>query len=139
MLRMLALVAFMSLSFTAEAKWSFGTQEKLESVAPVNLPGPNGAQLELARKVVTKHFLAPYYVKDGGYVLKIRNNDKSYFPMPTGAELDVLQKTGMLPNPLPKWEMPLSDKLFGFLLWEILLGIAAWGLIKRSLGIKSED
>src|SRR5688500_13300343 len=97
----------------------FGTQEKLICLEDVTLPGPSGESLCLAHKLSSKFFLAGVYVRDDGYVLAVKGQDR-YYNMPTDAELTALQQQGALPARLPPHSIPAVELLFGYSLWIII-------------------
>jgi len=111
----------------AQARTRFGTTERFHYVAAVSLKGPNGEQLFLARRIVERHFLLPYAIEDGGYVLGISGDSRHYFRLPEGEKLKAMQRAGLLPDPLPAYELGFVDLLFGHALWILLAGFGLYG------------
>jgi hypothetical protein len=120
-------VAWLTISLlgagAAHAKMMFGNDESIHFIQDVDLKYQDKA-LYLAHKVSTQFFLAGIYVKDDGYVLGIKGEDKRYFSMPGGDALERYQKQGLLPNPLPPYSLGFFDYLFGYSLWIILVVLA---------------
>lgn len=124
-----ALVAFAVLfgafsSSPVQAKYMFGTSEHINFIQDVTATGANGEALYLAYKTSTFSIIAGVNVTDDGYVLGVKGDSKRYYHMPTGAELERLQRGGFLPNPLPPYKLGFFDYLMGYLLW-IVIGVTA--------------
>ncbi|MGH8639407.1 MAG: hypothetical protein ACREUX_24655 [Burkholderiales bacterium] len=111
----------------------FGNGEDVWTVTEVQLKGPAGENLHLGRKLVTWSFLLPMTISDGGFVLKIAGDRTRYYPMPEGRELEQAQRRGLLPDPLPDWELTPFQRVYGHSLWVALLLIFGWPLAKRLL------
>jgi hypothetical protein len=108
------------------AKWQFGRGESLTCVADVALKGPADEGLCLAYKTTTHAFLAPAYMTDDGLVLAVKAgpNPTRFFEVPRAEELATLQADGLLPKPLPTYDIPASEWARGFMLWPLLaLGV----------------
>lgn len=106
--------------------YMFGKEEKLHCLADVQLLGPQQEPLCIAYKTTMYAVLAPAYFRDDGYVLAVKRAGNEYYPMPEGANLAALQASGELPNPLPPYQVPTLDYVFGYLLWSALaIGIGA--------------
>lgn len=104
------------------SKVMFGNQEHLEKLQDVDVKGLNGELLYLGYKYTHHAFIAPYYVSDDGYILGVRGQNRYY-------KLDAdkivqLQSQGLLPKPLPPYELSLVDYLVGYLAWFILAALA---------------
>lgn len=86
----------------------------------------------LGRLLLFHCFVFPYAVSDQGYVLT--SNDR-YGPWDrlTDAQVADLQRRRQLPDPLPPWRMSWSDRLFGHLLWGVLLLTPALLWLRRRL------
>lgn len=108
------------------ARLTFGKQETIRVVEDVPLQGPNGEDLVLSYKTSTYFAGAGIYVSDDGYVLAVRGENGSYFPMPSGDRLQALQTAGSLPSPLPAYSLPVMDYVLGYSLWLILLGMGLY-------------
>jgi hypothetical protein len=116
----------------------FGKSEEIERLVPVAIPGPSGERLYLGHKVTTRWFLGGIYLKDDGYVLGVEGQDNSYYALPP-EKLALAQKVGLLPNPLPAYEIHPLQYLLGYSLWLFLIVVIAWTMIdtawKRSRAI----
>lgn len=110
----------------------FGTQDDLNCIVDIPLTGPNSEPLCLGFRVSMHFFVGGIYTKDEGYILKVKS-EKSYYPMPSGAELQEFQANSMIPSPLPSYSVPLWDYLFGYSLWIIIGVIGAFAGIKHTL------
>lgn len=106
--------------------YMFGKEEKLHCIADVKLVGPQQEPLCIAYKTTMYAVLAPAYFRDDGYVLAVKRAGNEYYPIPQGADLTALQASGELPNPLPPYQIPTFDYVFGYILWSALaIGIGA--------------
>jgi hypothetical protein len=115
----------------ANAAGRFGKSEEIDRIAPVALVGPSGEHLFLAHKVTTLWFMAGVYMKDDGYVLGVEGQDKAYYALPP-EKMALAQKAGLLPNPLPAYEIQPIQYLLGYSLWIVLVFVIAWGMIKAA-------
>ncbi len=104
----------------------FGTDESIHRLQDVDLKGPNDEALYLGHKTSTLNVLAGVYIKDDGYVLGVRGDSKKYFDMPGAADVERFQRSGLLPNPLPKYELSAIDYVLGYSLWIVLAVVALW-------------
>ena len=122
---LLGIAIIASASSSAHArKLCFGTDENLRKVQDVDLKGPEGGKLHLARKISMDCFLLPYTVRDGGYVLA-KEDGKTYFQL-TDAQISEYQQQGSLPSPLPPFELSTLDKVFGHSLYLLVLFMIGW-------------
>ncbi len=104
------------------AKLHFGTSEYLEKIQDTQVTGQNNEKLYLGYKYSHYAFIAPYRMTDDGYILGIEGQNRYYTLTP---ELrDRLQAQGLLPKPLPPYEIGWIHWVFGHLAW-IVLGIIA--------------
>lgn len=129
----LIFVVAMTMSAPANAKKGgmIGEKDQVHKIQSIDMKGKDGEKLYLGYMTESYFLIAGVYMKDAGYVIGIEGNDDSYYPMPTGDKLKSLQKSGVLPDPLPKYEIELMDYLFGFSLW-ILIAIAfIWGKLTK--------
>jgi hypothetical protein len=131
--RLLAALALLLLCNTPAlaGKVMFGESESIRFVSATTLKGPNDAPLFLGRKITTQAFLLPYTARDDGFVFGVSGDSNRYIPLPSGAELERLQRDGFLPNPLPAWEFGWVDWLFAHALWVLIAGSIAWYCVKR--------
>ena len=111
----------------------FGTQDDLNCIVDIPLKGGANEPLCLGFKVSMHFFIGGLYVSDEGYVLRVKTDSKSYYPMPSGQELADFQLNGMIPSPLPSYSVPVFDYLFGYSLWIILGVMGAFAAIKHAL------
>jgi hypothetical protein len=111
----------------------FGTQDDLNCIVDIPLKGGANEPLCLGFKVSLHFFVGGIYVSDGGYILRVRNNSKSFYEMPQGQELADYQVNGMIPTPLPAYSVPVFDYLFGYSLWIILGVMGAFVAIRHAV------
>lgn len=127
----IALASLVITSFvasTAEArKLCFGVDEDLRTIQKVDVKGPEGESLNLARKIRMDCFVLPYTVSDDGYVLA-KEDGKSYFSL-SEDQISQFQQQGTLPTPLPPFELSTLDFVFGYSLWLVILFVVGWGVI----------
>lgn len=121
------------------AKLSFGTSETLEKIEDTRITGQNNEKLYLGYKFSHHSFVAPYWMTDDGYILGVEGQNRYYTLTP---ELrDRFQSQGLLPKPLPPYEIAWYHWLFGHLLWIVLglMGIAwiasAWRSKKAAAAV----
>lgn len=107
----------------AKADLMFGTQEDIHYIQDVDVTGPDGEELFLGFKTTTQFFLAGLYVQDDGYVLGKRSDHNRYWDMPTGEQLADFQGRGLIPSPLPAYELGIFDYVFGYSMWILVLPI----------------
>lgn len=97
------------------AKLSFGTSETLEKIQDTQITGQNNEKLYLGYKFSHHSFIAPYMMTDDGYILGVEGQNRYYKLTP---ELrDRFQAQGLLPKPLPDYEIGWFHWVFGHLLW----------------------
>jgi tetratricopeptide (TPR) repeat protein len=128
---LLGLIAVLAIGATPAqaAKLHFGTQEHLRKIEDVEFKGPKGEELYLGYKYTFHSFVLPYRMTDDGYVLGVRG-EKSYFGLDS-ANVKSLQDRGLLPSPLPPYQLSLLDYAMGHALW-ILLAVLV-GLLPLSM------
>src|SRR6185295_6498138 len=117
-----ACVFALSVTPAQAAKLMFGTGEHLVQIQDIDMKGPNGEALYLGYKYSLHAFVAPYHVGDDGYVLGVRG-EKKYFKLDE-ATIKTFQAAGMLPSPLPPYQLSALTYAFGYSFWGILLIIA---------------
>ena len=118
-------------------KVMFGTEDSIEKIQDTKITGPKGEKLYLAHKFSIHSFIAPYMLSDDGYVLGVDGDTTRYFALEP-AMLTDFQLRGLLPKPLPSYEIATFHYVFGYLLWEIVAGIALWALYERWLDKKQQ-
>lgn len=98
----------------------FGKNERIVKLSEVEVKGGNGEDLFLAYKTTSLFFFMGVYITDDGYVLGVKGSVGSYYPL-SEAKIQELQDKGYLPVPMPKYQLPLSEWLWGFSLWILLV------------------
>ena len=124
----LACALLLTASPAQAAKISFGTQERIVKIQDTGIKGPQGEELFLAHKVSHHSFALPYMVTDDGYVLGVKGNSSSYYRL-DDTQIKDLQARGLLPSPLPPYELSALDQLAGYLLWGVLALFAIGGVL----------
>ncbi len=130
----------------------FGNDESIHCLAEVPLKGAKDEALCIAYKRSILFIVAGVRVKDEGYVLGILDKTsspsakadpaaiaglevKTYYPLPPG-DVPGYQQHGMLPTPLPRYELPIWDYVFGYSLWLLVGGLVIFygvqSLVSRS-------
>lgn len=107
----------------AAAAFNFGTDETLHRLVDVEVVGENGEALALGYKTSTQNFLLPYAISDDGYILIVKAEPGKYYGLPAD-QLAQWQAAGLIPDPLPPYEISLLDRVFGYALWPTLAIIA---------------
>ena len=107
----------------------FGTDETITCIQHLDVKGPKDESLCLAHKYSKLFIGAGIKLSDEGYVLGVEGGkgDKvtHYFEL-DAAKLKDLQSSSLLPNPLPKYEIPWFEYAFGYSLWLVILVTALW-------------
>ena len=104
----------------------FGTDDTIKEIQ--ELPGTN---YKLCYHYHIYYFMAGIYLANDGYVLTEEPDPATqkfltepaanrYIPL-TKEKTNELQQAGLLPYPLPKYSIPTSAYVEGFLMWGILL------------------
>jgi tetratricopeptide (TPR) repeat protein len=101
----------------------FGTKEYLQPIQDVAAKGPNGESLYLGYKYSFYSFIMPYALSDDGYILGVKDRDV-YYRLDQG-RIAQFQAKGLLPTPLPPYELSAIDYVMGHLLWGVGVVIAA--------------
>lgn len=118
---------------------SFGDQDKLSFIQEVKLKGAKGEVLHLGYRITTKFFLAGVWLTDQGYILADKNNkEKAYYTL-TADQMSSYQAKGLLPNPLPKYEIQPMDYVFGYSLWLLLIILATYYGIKYFINKNKQE
>ncbi len=128
---MIGLIAVFAIGATPAqaAKVYFGTQEYLRNIQDVEAKGPKDEALYLGHKYSFHSFILPYRMTDDGYILGIRG-EQSYFRL-DDASIKSLQGRGLLPSPLPAYQLSVLDYAMGHGAWIALAVIV--GLIPLSM------
>jgi tetratricopeptide (TPR) repeat protein len=128
--RMLSLIVFFGIlgvfapgvSPAHAGKVCFGTQEFLTRIQDVTITGPKGENLYLGYKFSIHCFVFPYTLSDDGYVLGLKGRE-AYIRLDE-ASIDRYQATGLLPRPLPAYEISTLDYAMAHLFWAVLVIMA---------------
>ena len=123
-----AIALAIAAAMPAQAAYMFGDDESLTTMVDVGVTGSEGEALMLGHKTTTHNFLLPWSMSDDGYVLVRKSDTGQYYEM-TEAEIAEWQQAGLLPNPLPAYEISLFDKVMGHLLWPTLAVIGVIYLV----------
>jgi hypothetical protein len=108
------------------SRW--GWDESLFCIEDVALKGPRGEPLCLAYKTSTYNAIASVYVRDDGYVLKIKG-ENGYYPLPEGDTLAAYQASGSLPKALPTYSLTFEDYLSGMTVWFVIAFFALLAML----------
>ena len=100
----------------------FGASEKIDEMQDLK-----GTDYKLCHKYTFHLFLAGIYLTDDGYVLQKKGDSFRYIPLDK-EKTDELQKSGLLPTPLPNYSIPIGAYLVGYSLWPIILVIISGSL-----------
>lgn len=123
-----AVATLVLMSAPAQA-FAFGATEELHTIADVGVVGEKNEALALGYKTTTQNFLLPYTISDDGYVLISKTESNTYYPI-AGRQLIEWQAAGLLPDPLPTYEISMLDRLIGHALWPTLVVIGLVYLIQ---------
>ena len=124
------LLAMVALGVTpARAALCFGTQEYLRPIRDVAITGQNGEALYLGYKYSFNCFIAPYSVSDDGYILGFKNESKRYYRL-DAERIAAYQDRGLLPKPLPPYQLSAIDYAFGHLAWALPFIVGALYLLE---------
>lgn len=113
-------------------KMIFGLDDSLHKLQPVDITGPAGEKLELSYLIQTRFFIAGVYLKDKGYVLSNTDENGSYYPL-SDSDINKFQKDGLLPSPMPSYEIGLVEYAIGYSLWLVIVIVALWTYIESVL------
>lgn len=119
--------AFMFASNAAHAAM-FGKDEKIHFIQDVEITSQEKQPLFLGFKTTTTWLLGGVSISDDGYVFGVRADHTKYIET-TPEEIANFQKSGLLPNPLPPYKIPLIDTILGYSLWIIIPIVAIFYLI----------
>ena len=118
-----ALMAAPTAAYAGKAM--FGVDEDIRKIQSLG-QGADGQELYLGRLVSTRFFIAGLYVKDRGFV--VGKGADRYLPL-TPRLTSELQKTGVLPTPLPSFHLRWVDYVLGYSLWLLLAVILLWAFV----------
>lgn len=108
----------------AEAGFKLGPEEKLRSLEDVRLQTSAKEALFIGHKVTFYWLGLPFTFSDDGYILGVKGK-QVYYPLDKN-KLGEWQAQGLLPNPLPAYELSAADYVFGHLLWVVLAASGLW-------------
>ena len=106
-------------------EFHFGTNEEIHCIVDVALKGPDEQELCLGHKTSTLFVFAGVSLMDDGYVLKTIKDDL-YFPLPPADELKAMQAQGLMPSPLPGYEISTAQYFMGYSLWIVIGAVATF-------------
>ena len=103
-------------------------------IDPADLPPEWQKGIELDSHTVTHWIGGGAWLENVGYAIRVPGAD-DYWAL--DAEMTkALQEAKVLPDPLPKYEIPVMDYVFGYSLWIIIGVLAVWfgvsALLKRN-------
>ena len=124
----ISLVVLMSTEAFAK-KGLFGTDERIHKIEDVNIRGAKGEELYLGYKTSSLFIFFGAYLKDEGYVLGVKGSYGTYYPL-DDAQIKSFQDKGNLPTPLPSYKIALSDYIFGYSLWIMIVVLGGLQLLK---------
>jgi hypothetical protein len=110
---------FMLASQAASAAALFGTEEKIHYIQDVDITSQDNQPLFLGYKTSTTYLLAGVSITDDGYVFGLRS-DHTKFIATSPEEIAKFQASGLLPTPLPPYQISMIDYLLGYSLWIVL-------------------
>ena len=117
------------------AQFGFGDDGRVTPIQDVKLKGPQGEALTLAYKTSSKWFLLGLYLRDDGYVLGVKNEPGRYHAL-SGDQIERWQMSGLLPKPLPAYNIAMIDYVLGYSMWIVaglvFFGLAGFGWAARS-------
>jgi len=116
----------------AHAGLKFGGDDTIRQIGTTSLQGPNGEQLYIGRLTTMRSFALPYTIEDKGYVLGVTGDYKRYYIMPEGEFLKQAQQEGLLPTPLPPYEIDNITWALGHSLWIALAGLILYAGYKKA-------
>ncbi len=96
-----------------------GKQESIKKIQDVTIKGSKGEDLYLAYKTSAQFVFLGLYFKDDGYVLGVKKKFGAYYPL-SEKQITSFQEQGLLPKPLPTYDIPFFDYVMGYSLWIVL-------------------
>lgn len=117
----------------ADAAGMFGEQDNFNTIQKITVPDSliaeyglpaewAGDRTELVSHTTTLFILAGVNITDHGYAIQVGGTDGYWELNPDLTK--ALQEANVLPNPLPKYSIPIIDLLFGYSLWILIAGFA---------------
>lgn len=131
-LKIFVFVVFLFPGLAFAGKVFFGVDESIYKIQDVEIVSPNNERLYLGYKTSIRMFIAGVYLRDDGYVISAFDSDERYSPL-TDENIEAYQNSGLLPNPLPKYEISIFSYLAGYSLWLIILILVIWGVFDHYL------
>ncbi|PXX31210.1 tetratricopeptide repeat protein [Arenibacter sp. ARW7G5Y1] len=121
------IIIMITMNSISARKGVFGKMESIKEIQELDVSGPKGEDLYLAYRTSSSFFIAGLYFKDHGYVLGIRGQYNSYYPL-DARRIAQLQEAGQLPDPMPEYDIPWKEYLFGYSGW-LILPLLFWRLL----------
>jgi hypothetical protein len=109
---------------------TFGTEDDTVCIVDIAAKGNNGEPLCLGYKFTVKHFIGPVWLRDDGLVMKVKL-ENSYYDLPDADTVKAMQEEGLLPTPLPSYEIPWWRYAYGYLVWIVIAGMVVAGVLGR--------
>lgn len=110
-----------STTSSARGRYYFGDRDTIHFIQDIELMGAKGEALSLSYRTSINFFIAGFYLTDHGYVLSIKNSVSGSYYNLSDENISLYQSKGWLPNPLPVYQVELSEYLIGYSLWLILI------------------
>ena len=120
----LCLLLMLAAAPAQAGKMLFGTGETINKIQDLKSKSPNGEALFLGYKLSRFSIVAPLYMTDDGYVIGIAGTDR-FIPL-DAAMIAEFQKSGELPTPLARYDIPWFEYAFGYLFWLLIPIIGLW-------------
>ena len=127
----------------AHATLYFGTWDKVHHLQNLNEKGPKGEVLSLGYVTTTHSFMLPYKMTSD-YVLVVKGGQRdlggrlvNIFHRLPKEKIEQMQRTGVLPNPLPPYRHTIFHYLGAYLLWWSIPAVFALVAFFQMLGISS--
>lgn len=143
----IALVALLASAPDAEARGlgRFGNEDVFHKIQDLEIPAELAGELppkwsegvELDSHLVTHWLGAGAWLEDKGYAIKLRGGD-TYWPLDADMAAG-LQEMNILPRPLPKYEIPVIDYVFGYSLWIVIAVLVAWYAVAAMMKRKKPE
>ncbi len=124
--------AFLAITPAAEARGfgRFGEEDNFNKVQALTVPAeladalpPEWSRgIELDTHTITHWFGAGAWLEEKGFAIVVPGTE-DYWQLDDEMTAE-LQGAGILPSPMPKYEIPIMDYVFGYSLWIVLGAIA---------------
>ncbi len=122
-----ALMIVVGLSCVTSAnaeKVRFGRSDEIVPLQDVAITRRDGEKLYLGHMISRSIFLLPYHMRDNGYVLGVKGGGR-WYPL-SAQQIRSYQARGLLPDPLPGYQISPLEWVVGYSAWIALIGFGAW-------------